>query len=108
MNDTQLTAIIIGITGLIRTRLPRVDGLVVPIVAMVLGGSLGAFGSPDGWREALVHGVGVALAAIGGMTALGYAGSKIGAGLASGADSAGAPAASPPAASPTAEHPADG
>ncbi len=108
MNDTQLTAIIIGITGLIRTRLPRVDGLVVPFVAMALGGSLAAFGSPDGWREALVHGVGVALAAIGGMTAVGYAGNKIGAGLAGGTK----PADAAPPASPTpsvhAEPPADG
>lgn len=108
MNDTQLTAIIIGITGLIRTRLPRVDGLVVPFVAMILGGSLAAFGSPDGWRDALVHGVGVALAAIGGMTAVSYAGNKIGAGLASGAKPADPSAASPPRPVAYAEPPADG
>ena len=38
MNDPQLTAIIVGVTGLIRARLPRVDGLLVPAVAAVLGG----------------------------------------------------------------------
>lgn len=107
MNDTQLTAIVIGITGLIRTRLPRVDGLVVPFVAMTLGGSLAAIGSPDGWREALVHGVGVALAAIGGMTAVGYAGNKIGEGLAGGTKPTDAPAASPAASAPV-EPPVDG
>lgn len=81
MNDAQLTAIIIGITGVLRTRFPKIDGLVVPGVAVVVGAVLAAFNAPDAWRSALVHGVGVALGAVGGMTAIGYAGSKIGAGV---------------------------
>ncbi len=78
MNDTQLTAIIVGITGIIRTRLPKIDGIVVPAVAMGVGATLAALADPAHWREALVHGVGVALAAVGGMTAIGYAGTKVG------------------------------
>jgi hypothetical protein len=79
MNDMQLTAIIVGITGIIRTRLPKVDGIVVPGIAMGVGATLSALADPTRWREALVHGIGVALAAVGGMTAIGYAGSKFGA-----------------------------
>lgn len=78
MNDIQLTAIVVGITGIIRTRLPKVDGIVVPGVAMAVGATLSALANPAQWREALVHGVAVALAAVGGMTAIGYAGTKIG------------------------------
>jgi hypothetical protein len=81
MNDLQLTAIVVGITGIIRARLPKVDGLVVPSVAMLIGASLSALAEPATWREALVHGIGVALAAVGGMTAIGYAGTKVGAAL---------------------------
>jgi hypothetical protein len=78
MNDTQLTAIIIGLTGILRTRLPKIDGVVVPAVAVALGGALSALANPAAWREALFHGVGIALAAVGGMTAIGYAGTKVG------------------------------
>ena len=78
MNDIQLTAIIVGITGIVRTRLPKVDGIVVPGIAMAIGAALSALANPAAWREALVHGVGVALAAVGGMTAIGYAGTKFG------------------------------
>jgi len=81
MNDTQLTAIIVGLTGIIRTRLPKVDGIVVPAIAMAVGATLSALAAPDRWREALVHGVAVALAAVGGMTAIAYAGSKVGAAI---------------------------
>jgi hypothetical protein len=83
MNEAQLTAIIVGITGIIRTRFPRVDGLVVPLVAMAIGAALAVLAEPVHWREALVRGIGIALTAIGAMTALGYAGTKIGAGAAS-------------------------
>ena len=82
MNDPQLTAIIVGVTGLIRARSPRVDGLLVPAVAALLGGGLAALCQPESWRDGLVHGVSLALAAVGGMTALSYAGTKVGAGLA--------------------------
>lgn len=78
MNDTQLTAIIIGLTGILRTRLPKIDGVIVPAVAVGLGGALSALANPANWREALFHGVGIALAAVGGMTAIGYAGTKVG------------------------------
>jgi hypothetical protein len=78
MNDTQLTAIIIGLTGILRTRLPKIDGIIVPAVAVVIGGALSALANPAIWREALFHGVGIALAAVGGMTAIGYAGTKVG------------------------------
>ncbi len=81
MNDLQLTAIVVGITGIIRTRLPKVDGLVVPGVAMTVGAALAALADPAARREALVHGIGVALAAVGGMTAIGYAGTKVGAAI---------------------------
>jgi hypothetical protein len=101
MNDTQLTAIIIGLTGILRTRLPKLDGVVVPAVAVALGASLSALANPASWREALFHGVGVALAAVGGMTAIAYAGTKVGQAIggASGGDSseASAPAPSPDA-----------
>jgi hypothetical protein len=107
MNDTQLTAIIVGITGIIRTRLPNIDGIVVPAVAMGIGAALAALGDPEHWREALVHGVGVALAAVGGMTAIGYAGTKVGEAIGAAntdtADATTPPAATPPApTSPTA------
>lgn len=81
MNDLQLTAIVVGITGIIRTRLPKIDGIVVPGVAMTVGAALAALADPAQWREALVHGIGVALAAVGGMTAIGYAGTKVGAAI---------------------------
>lgn len=82
MNDTQLSAIIIGLTGIVRTRFPKLDGAVVPAVAVGLGAALSALADPAGWREALFHGIGVALAAVGGMTAIGYAGTKLGSALA--------------------------
>jgi hypothetical protein len=78
MNDTQLTAIIIGLTGILRTRLPKIDGVIVPAVAVAIGGALSALANPAAWREALFHGAGIALAAVGGMTAIGYAGTKVG------------------------------
>lgn len=108
MNDVQLTAIIIGLTGILRARFPKLDGIVVPIVSLVLGAGLSAAGAPEAWREALVHGIGVALGAVGGMTAVGYAGSKIGEGLANGAkpaDSSGANSTTPGA---SAEPPGNG
>ena len=83
MNDLQLTAIVVGITGIVRTRLPKIDGIVVPGIAMAVGATLSALANPTAWREALVHGIGVALAAVGGMTAIGYAGTKVGAALGS-------------------------
>ncbi|MFI5298773.1 MAG: hypothetical protein ACHREM_11810 [Polyangiales bacterium] len=82
MNDAQLTAIIIGITGVLRTRFPKIHGLVVPGVAIVVGAVLAPLNEPDAWRAAIAHGVGVALAAVGGMTAIGYAGTKVGGGVA--------------------------
>lgn len=93
MNDIQLTAIVVGITGIVRTRLPKIDGSVVPGIAMAVGATLSALANPTAWREALVHGIGVALAAVGGMTAIGYAGTKFGTAL--GADSSAPPPAPP-------------
>lgn len=101
MNDTLLTAIIIGLTGILRTRLPKIDGVIVPAVAVAIGATLSALANPASWREALFHGVGVALAAVGGMTALGYAGTKLGQAIGSdptSAASAPAPAPDTPAA----------
>jgi hypothetical protein len=95
MNDTQLTAIIIGLTGILRTRLPKIDGVIVPAVAVAIGGALSALATPAAWREALFHGVGIALAAVGGMTAIGYAGTKIGQAIGDAGASDGPDAAAP-------------
>jgi hypothetical protein len=95
MNDTQLTAIIIGLTGILRTRLPKIDGVIVPAVAVAIGGALSALANPAAWREALFHGVGIALAAVGGMTAIGYAGTKVGQAIGGAGASDGSDAAAP-------------
>jgi hypothetical protein len=104
MNDTQLTAIIIGLTGILRTRLPKIDGVIVPAVAVAIGGALSALANPAAWREALFHGVGIALAAVGGMTAIGYAGTKVGEAIGS-ANAPDAPDATAPGALPNAPTP---
>ena len=98
MNDAQLTAMIIGLTGALRTRFPKIDGLIVPAVATTVGALVSALASPEAWRAALVHGVGVAIAAVGGMTAIRYAGAKCGEGL-NGEDAV-APAAAGPSVAP--------
>ncbi len=95
MNDTQLTAIIIGLTGILRTRLPKIDGVIVPAVAVAIGGALSALANPAAWRQALFHGVGIALAAVGGMTAIGYAGTKVGQAIGGAGASDGSDAAAP-------------
>jgi hypothetical protein len=105
MNDTQLTAIIIGLTGILRTRLPKIDGVVVPAVAVAIGGALSALANPAAWREALFHGAGIALAAVGGMTAIGYAGTKVGQAI-GGAGASDGPDAAAPGVLPNAPTPA--
>jgi len=79
MNDIQLTAIVVALTGIFRSRLPKVDKLVIPLIAIALGAVFAALNDFAHWREALIHGAGVGLSAVGGMTALGYAGEKFGA-----------------------------
>jgi hypothetical protein len=81
MNDTQLTASVIALTAILRSRSPRISGLWVPLVALAFGALLSVLASPGSAREALAHGLVVALSAVGGMSALGYAGSKVGEGL---------------------------
>jgi hypothetical protein len=81
MNDTQLTASVIALTALLRSRSPRIQGLWVPLVALAFGALLSVLASPGSFREALVHGLVVALSAVGGMSAISYAGTKVGAAL---------------------------
>ena len=81
MNDTQLTASVIALTAILRSRSPRISGLWVPLVALAFGALLSVLASPGSAREALAHGLVVALSAVGGMSALGYAGSKVGEGF---------------------------
>lgn len=82
MNDAQLTASVIALTALLR-RARGLDGVLVPLVAVAFGAALAVLASPEVWREALVRGLVVGLSAVGGMSALGYAGSKVGQGISS-------------------------
>ena len=81
MNDTQLTASVIALTTILR-RARGFDGPIVPLLAVVVGAVLCVLASPGAWHEGLVHGITVGLTAVGGMSALGYVGTKVGEGLA--------------------------
>lgn len=81
MNDTQLTASVIALTTILR-RARGLDGPIVPLLAVVVGAILCVLASPGAWREGLVRGITVGLTAVGGMSALGYVGTKVGEGLA--------------------------
>jgi hypothetical protein len=97
MNDTQLAAIIVALTGIVRARFARVEGLIVPPIAVLFGAGLSVAAAPEHWQEAVLHGMSVALAAVGGMTAIGYAGSNFGqAGASKAVPEAPAPRETPP------------
>lgn len=84
MQEAEMVAMVIAIVGMLRIASPRINGLIVPIVAVVVGMLVSMAHMADipetstGWLGFFRTGVRIGLTAVGGMHAILYGSKKLG------------------------------
>lgn len=82
MDDARFIAAIVGLIGILRAKYPKVDGLLVPATAVALAVLMAYLKQLSGQGNAYASAAISAMAAVGGMTAVGYGADRVGTAMA--------------------------